>query len=321
MGGSPISDLPGRGETVINKRVASALGINVGDQIIVRFKAPGDIPANAPFAPGEDDDGSLFLTVTKIADTEPYANFNPGISQVIPYNLFVNITEFRTFFEGRLKCNRILISKEAEADLAGINDIVSRISIPSGIGLSVRYSKATGATEIISDRIFLDKYLTDEIVKGIEGAEPVLTYLANSIISEKGETPYSFISAIGNTSSPFFAERGSVVINRWLASDLKVMTGDSLTVKYFVTGSGNELVEKSSSFRITRIVDQQGLWGDSLLMPSFPGITGTRSCTQWDAGIPLDMDRIREKDEEYWYNFAGTPKAFINYEEGAASMG
>jgi hypothetical protein len=58
-----------------------------------------------------------------------------------------------------------------------------------------------------------------------------------------------------------------------------------------------------------------------MLMPEFPGITGSRSCTEWDAGIPLDMKRIRDKDEDYWNDHAGTPKAFIRYETGAALWG
>jgi ABC-type antimicrobial peptide transport system permease subunit len=56
-------------------------------------------------------------------------------------------------------------------------------------------------------------------------------------------------------------------------------------------------------------------------MPDFPGIAGSTTCSAWDAGVPLLMDRIRDKDEEYWNKFRGTPKAYINYETGRRLWG
>ncbi len=56
-------------------------------------------------------------------------------------------------------------------------------------------------------------------------------------------------------------------------------------------------------------------------MPDFPGITAKESCSDWDAGIPIDMSLIRPKDEDYWYRYKGTPKAFINYEMGKELWG
>ena len=65
----------------------------------------------------------------------------------------------------------------------------------------------------------------------------------------------------------------------------------------------------------------EGIWGDSLLMPDFPGISGSESCSEWDAGVPVKLNEIRQKDEEYWNKFRGTPKAFINYDKGIELWG
>jgi ABC-type antimicrobial peptide transport system permease subunit len=35
-----------------------------------------------------------------------------------------------------------------------------------------------------------------------------------------------------------------------------------------------------------------------------------------DAGVEINMSLIRDKDEDYWDKYRGTPKAFINYEKG-----
>ena len=36
----------------------------------------------------------------------------------------------------------------------------------------------------------------------------------------------------------------------------------------------------------------------------------------WDPGLPLDLDRIREKDEAYWEEHRGAPKAFLSIDGG-----
>ena len=56
-------------------------------------------------------------------------------------------------------------------------------------------------------------------------------------------------------------------------------------------------------------------------MPDFPGISGSESCSDWDAGVPIKMDDIRRKDEDYWKKYRGTPKAFVNYEKGKELWG
>ncbi|MHC4600178.1 MAG: FtsX-like permease family protein, partial [Planctomycetota bacterium] len=50
---------------------------------------------------------------------------------------------------------------------------------------------------------------------------------------------------------------------------------------------------------------------DRALTPNFPGLADVENCTDWDPGIPIDLDRIRDKDEKYWDEHAETPKAFV----------
>jgi putative ABC transport system permease protein len=50
---------------------------------------------------------------------------------------------------------------------------------------------------------------------------------------------------------------------------------------------------------------------DGSLAPDFPGITDARSMSQWDPPFPLDLGRIRKKDEDYWDLYRATPKAFV----------
>src|ERR1019366_926154 len=41
----------------------------------------------------------------------------------------------------------------------------------------------------------------------------------------------------------------------------------------------------------------------------------------WDPPFPLDLDRIRPRDEEYWNRYRTTPKAFVRLARGRALWG
>ena len=62
----------------------------------------------------------------------------------------------------------------------------------------------------------------------------------------------------------------------------------------------------------------QGPAIDPDLMPDFPGLADADNCRDWDKGIPIDLDKIRKVDEDYWDKFKGTPKAFITLRAGQA---
>jgi ABC-type antimicrobial peptide transport system permease subunit len=109
-----------------------------------------------------------------------------------------------------------------------------------------------------------------------------------------------------------------IVINQWLADDLKAKVGDSLTLKYFVPSGWQTLEEARRTFTICRIIPLEGAAADSSLMPDLPGLSDSENCRDWDPSLPIDLDHIRDKDETYWDNYRGTPKAFVTLAAGQA---
>ncbi|MHC4568115.1 MAG: hypothetical protein ACYTE3_20425, partial [Planctomycetota bacterium] len=79
-----------------------------------------------------------------------------------------------------------------------------------------------------------------------------------------------------------------------------------------------KLLEKKSAFKIRKILPLAGLAVDPELMPDFPGLADADNCRDWEPGIEIDLDKIREKDETYWDDYRGTPKAFITLAAGQA---
>ncbi len=103
-----------------------------------------------------------------------------------------------------------------------------------------------------------------------------------------------------------------IFVNEWLASDLGLKPGDTVRLDYFVPGPLRKLEEHSVSMKVERVVPMEGIFGDMNLMPELPGLSDAGHCRDWEAGIPIDLEKIRDKDEDYWNEFRGTPKAFIS---------
>ena len=107
---------------------------------------------------------------------------------------------------------------------------------------------------------------------------------------------------------------GDIVVNDWVAGELGVAAGDSVTMAWYEIGPLRQLIEKSRRFRVFRVVPLAGVWADSTLMPAIPGMADAGHCREWEAGVPVDLGKIRERDEEYWNRYRGTPKIFVSPE-------
>jgi putative ABC transport system permease protein len=309
------------GEIAVNKHLADYLGVKAGDELIMRFREISDIPPDAPFAPSGDAQKSMVMKIGFILDPSGIGNFSLSISQIMPMNIFMNLSDLENQIGSPVKINRLLIDRRVKYSANEIFSAFSHTLQPVDIGFSLRRIDKTGETELISDRIFIDEGIIKEIGKKMPSSAPVITYLGNSFRTGSRSTPYSFISALPSSIYPVSVSGDNAIINRWLADDLLVKEGDSIRICWYSPDLMNKLVEKSSRFAISKIVDMEGVWSDSLLMPDFPGISGAASCSQWDAGVPIKMNEIRKKDEDYWNKYRGTPKVFINYEKGKELWG
>jgi putative ABC transport system permease protein len=175
--------------------------------------------------------------------------------------------------------------------------------------------------QLSTGRIFLDQPVVDVVNQIPSDNIKILTYLVNEIRLNNRTTPYSMVSAIDPISKvyngiPSDIKDDEIIINSWLADDLNARVSDSLKLTYFVFGNSRSLSEQTSSFRIKAIIPIEGLASDRTLMPDFPGISEAENSRDWEPGIPIDLSKIRNKDEDYWHTYRGTPKAFITLKAG-----
>ena len=145
----------------------------------------------------------------------------------------------------------------------------------------------------------------------------VLSYLANSLRIGAREVPYSVVTALDEAPAP--AAEDGIVLNQWAADDLRAKVGDSATLEYYVWKSDGQLHTETALFHVEQIVPVEA--GDRDLTPEYPGITESRSLRDWDPPFPLDLSRIRPRDEVYWNQYRTTPKAFVRLARGRALWG
>ncbi|MCX6302913.1 MAG: ABC transporter permease [Bacteroidia bacterium] len=305
------------GTVAINSVLADRLGVSTGDELIIKLQDIDPIPSNAPFSMSRGNDVSKVVRVGMVLNPDQMGNFSLGISQLAPLNVFISLSDIEESQRTHSRVNRMLFQNSRNLPVSFYREALSKLLMPSDIGLTIRRSQKTGETELISDRIFIDSAIVSDIMAGIPSASPVITYLGNNIRVGSRSTPYSFI-----TSSSYNAiGENEIVISRWLADDLDAKTGDTLILTWYDPGYRNKLEEKNRSFIISNVLANDHPYSDPSLMPDFQGISGSTTCSSWDAGVPILMDKIRLKDEEYWNKYKGTPKAFISYRTGMKLWG
>jgi ABC-type antimicrobial peptide transport system permease subunit len=303
-------------EVIISENLADELKLDTGSMLLVRIGKTGVIPLDVPLAPESQATVSFRLRVTGIAGTKSMGRFSLKSNQLAPFNVFIS----RRLLAGEMEipgfCNGILIGEKANKKLTPqiITDQLKKSWTLRDAGLQIRKLESTGEYELVSDRIFIDSLIARKIDSLQIPHRKILTYLANSIRTNRDTTPYSFVSAM--EIPQHMLHPGEAIINQWLADDLQIKTGDTIWLDYYLIGSLRKLTEKTCSFKVKEIIPTRGSFADPGLMPDIPGLSDAGSCRDWNAGVPVKLDRIRDKDESYWDEYRGTPKVIISLEDG-----
>ncbi|BCX47235.1 ABC transporter permease [Haloferula helveola] len=299
-------------EFAINRTLARQLGAKEGDSIVARLRKPGLLSHDAPLSGESDELITLRGTVAHILSDTDMGRFSLRASQLPTPLLCLPIERLAESIERPGKTNLILRG-------AGIDpeQLKAKMALED-YGLRFQPIPLAQSTELRTDRIFLPPAVEVNARELYPEARTVLTYLANTIAANSKETPYSMVTGID--AAPFLPgdlKDDEIVLNSWEADDLEAKPGDEVRLTYYVLGSNNRLDEESATFTVRGITPLEGLAADKLWMPDFPGIAEAEDNADWTPGLPLDLGRIREKDETYWDDHRGTPKAFITHRAAA----
>ena len=310
-------------DALLSEGLAAELAADPGQSVILRVENSTAIPTESLHGRKEDVGRSVRLTVRQVLAREDLGEFSLSPRQGSVRAIFVPLARMQTLLEQRGRANAILV---ARADAAAAERTLRDAVLVDDYGLRVRALDDLGALAVDSRSTILSDASAAAAVRAAERSGlnviPTLTYLANTIRAGDRAIPYSTITAIdlnalGWVSS---ADRNRqpepIVLNEWAASDLGAAVGAALSIEYYVWGADGRLRTDTADFRVARIVPMMGPAADRDLVPEYPGITDSDRVADWDPPFPIDLQRVRPVDEEYWNQHRATPKAFISIERG-----
>jgi ABC-type lipoprotein release transport system permease subunit len=308
----------------ISVALATELGAAPGDDLLLRVAKPTDIPLG--HLQGRRDAASerVRLTVRQIVPRADLGEFSLLPSQGPALTVFVALSRLQQDLAIGDRANTLLVrmAPPLRDPVADVRSALAPAVQLDDVGLRARTAD--------DDQLILESR-TGLLAPAIwepaaaraqdRGGSPmgVLTYLANSIRANGRAIPYSLIAAIderdprisGARSAQSSTEFPPLTLNAWAAEDLGVRIGDRVDVDYYLWSDQEGLLTRRAPFSFAGVVAMENGGADATLTPEYPGITDAEDVTSWDPPFPVDLERVRKKDEDYWDRWRGAPKAFI----------
>ncbi|HEX8162449.1 MAG TPA: ABC transporter permease [Pyrinomonadaceae bacterium] len=353
--GSPVA-APGERDVLLSRSLADELGAKAGDVALVRVEKPSAIPVESLHGRKDDVGRTVRLTVREVLPASRLGEFSLRAAQGEVRAAFVSLARLQKDTGQEGKANAILLSgaqpEDDPARAARRRDLAEQALRETfalaDLGARVRVLDDQHALSLESDGALI----TDELANAARAtaaksnleASGVYSYLANAIRANGREVPYSLVAAIDDSAFGRLALSGlsvtddvaatrralaasppqelpGIILNEWAANDLGVRLEDTVELDYYLWHEEGRLSTETARFRVAGVVPISGLAADRNLTPEYPGISGAESLSDWDPPFPVDLSRVRKKDEDYWHEFRTTPKAFITLAQGQRLWG
>ena len=320
--------------------LAKEIEVGHGTRMVLRVEEPSLFSRDAPLS-GERD--ARFVSWNR-----PVLG-KLSSSQLGEFSLYPSMDSIRTVFaplsmlqqdmfisfdpvKGRTDfANQLLIS--TPGSLKSVLNAIEKNWTLADAGLEVLDLRSNPRRCLRTRSVFLSDSMVN-LAKEIDpDAQGELTYLVNAIHKSESHEgsdspliPYSMVTGIDPLTSGFLDRNWTddqIALNEWAAQDLNASLGDKVTLHYFVVAERRKLIEQSKSFSVGIILPMPPKvppGEESDWTPRFPGLSGAENCGEWDTGIPIKHN-IRVKDETYWDDYRGTPKAFVSLSSAQSMWG
>lgn len=321
-------------EILMSAALAQELGSLANDSILLRIEKPSAIPEGSLHGRKEDLGRTIRLTMREALPTNALGEFSIRPQQGTVRAVFVSLRRLQKDIEQTGKVNAVLVADKSDAGTQNLasaqrvttleNILKERFALED-LGLKLRVIDDQHCIALESDSAVLSDATVDvaRVVANNNAMTltPVLSYLANTIRIGGREIPYSLVTAIDKF--PELTVAGSdpsqnppILLNEWAMSDLNAKVGDTVSLDYYLWQEEGRLETHTANFRLAAGLAITGAAADRDLVPDYPGISNTESLSDWDPPFPVDLKRVRPKDDEYWKKYRTTPKAFIGLAAG-----
>jgi putative ABC transport system permease protein len=320
----------GRG-AFLSTALAGELSAAPGDALLLRVQKPSAIPSGIIQGRRNDPGRAIRLSTERVLERSELGDFSPRPQQGATRAVFVPLDRLQRDLDLPHRVNVLIASSRPGASPPDLQQAVERHADLSDLGVTMRpVGEASLAVE--SDAGLLSAAIERAATEAARevGVEPVpvLTYLATSIAANGRQIPYSLVTALpqgviapavrDRSGAPSTPGARPLWLTRWAADDLGVRPGEPITLEYYLWSDDSGLTTDAAEFTVAGVLPMHGLAVDADLTPVYPGMSTTPDIAEWDPPFPVDLTRIRPKDEDYWDRYRTAPKAFIRIEDGQA---
>jgi len=345
---------PQGNEALLSESLAKELNAEIDGELLIRIQTHSDIPIESLHGRKDELGKSIRVDFRGFVAAESLGEFSLRPSQESVDAVFVSLkmlqkelgqeSEVRTLSPSQSskvsKVNTILVSEVSGKTTATqvLNDIVKEKATTDDLGIKTNVFNYPNPTVSIESKSGLINDYLQEKIKAVAGKNnyqttEIFSYLANAIKINDKEIPYSIVTAVDNATfkqiqnsdkrqSPSTEEKAlstqhsAIILNEWAVKELNAKVGDVVKLDYFLWQEDGQLVTKSTDFTLAGITRIEGFAADQNLVPEYPGITEAKTIGDWNPPFPVDLNKIRKQDEDYWEKYRTTPKAFILLKDG-----
>lgn len=346
---APDNDAPQGADVFLNPSLAAALNAQVGDEVTLWLEMPSAVPRDTLLGKKDNDSTEVTLRVARILPDAPgAARLGLLPTQQLPQNLYVNLKHLQQALDLQeirptrrdplgqaARVNTIFARRMDTAPSSGSppvsTHILQRRWTLADLNLRIVHDTTLNCLSLESEQMLLENRFAEWALSFAaqeqRPASPVMVYLANWLRNDHDANAYSMYSTVAGLDlldlddafgpfefagpTPDSLGEDDIVINEFLAQDLKVGVGDQVRYAYHLIGAHGELPEIERTATVRGIVRMTGAAIDKQLTPTVKGITDADSLDEWDQPFSMDLDKVTPRDDEYWNDYRATPKVYF----------
>ena len=311
--GAKAPELSG-GQVLVTDSLAEELATVSGETLLLRIQQPTSVARDSLHGTKDESGRTLRLTVVDGLHKTGLTEFTIHPQQNEVPAVFLPLTRLQRELGREGRVNTLLVPASQHGSIDA-DALASQLTLED---LSIRVSGKEEFLTIESDALMLSELVeraTSDVASEFGATTTsVFTYLANSMRVGERETPYSLVSAT-NAPQLSLSENGIALLD-WTAKDLEARVGDRLKMEFFVWKDQGRIDTHSAGFVVEAILPTTQEWVDQSLAPAYPGISEAENLSDWEPPFPIDLSRIRDKDEDFWDEYGARPKAVVPLERG-----
>ena len=304
-------DAPSSRQILLSSALAAELKAAEGESILLRVEKPSEIPQETLHGRREDASKSMRFS---FKGTAPEFSLEPKQGAILA--AYVPISRLQQELDVVGKANVILLPETANAT----ETLRNKFTL-ADVGLRLRQLDTCQCIQLENGAGLLSEEQVNialaEAKKLNLRAEPLLTYLVNFTSNGVRQFPYSLIAAIDLPSLASAKTKNTpIVLTDWAARDLQAKPGDVISMEAFVWKQEGKLGTETHQAEVVGIVPLVGGPGDRAMAPDYPGISDSDDLSEWNPPFPMDLNKVRAIDEDFWHKYKTTPKMFVPLASG-----